>query len=451
MSARSSDTVFLGHPAGLGWLAGAEFFERFSYYGMQTLLVLYMTNYLLTADHGAHVIGFGAFHTFLNVINGRELSGVALASATYGFYGSFVYITPLLGGLLADRLTGRTAAVTIGALLMVLGHFLMAFDASFVIALLCLLLGVGCFKGNIAAQVGDLYAPGDLRRADAFQIYYMGIQVAGMVAPLVCSTLGEGYAWHLGFGAAGIGMLIGLLVYLKGRPTFPKETFRRDGEVKRPPLSSRDARAVFVLVLLVPVIALALLGNMQIFGAYLLWAQNSFHLVFFGKTMPVGWMVSLDGIISFITMAGSVMFWRWYGTRWKEPDEVTKMTVGICIAAGAPLLLAAASMIVASTGKPVSLAWAVGFHLINDIGFGNILPVSLALYSRCAPKGWESVMVAVSYLQLALAVYLAGNLGGLLGTMPDSQFWLIHVGIMIASAVILVTVRKFSGRILAPT
>ena len=449
--ARNKDTAFLGHPTGLGWLAASEFWERFSYYGMQTLLVLYVTHYLLVDGHSSHVLGFDLFHKFLNGLNGRELSGPALASATYGFYGSFVYITPLLGGLLADRLTGRTAAVTIGALLMVLGHFLMAFDASFVIALLCLLVGVGCFKGNIAAQVGDLYAPGDLRRADAFQIYYMGIQVAGMVAPLVCSTLGEGYAWHLGFGAAGIGMLIGLLVYLKGRPTFPKETFRRDGEVKREPLSSRDARAVFVLALLVPVIALALLGNMQIFGAYLLWAENSFHLVFFGKTMPVGWMVSLDGIISFVTMGASVMFWRWYGRHRKEPDEVSKMTIGICIAAGAPLTLAAASMIVAQTGQPVSLGWAVAFHVINDIGFGNILPVSLALYSRCAPKGWESVMVAVSYLQLALAVYLAGNLGGLLGTMPDSQFWLIHVAVMIASAVMLLAMRKFSGRILAPT
>lgn len=445
---KSKDSAFLGHPTGLGWLAASEFWERFSYYGMQTLLVLYVTHYLLVGGHSDHVLGFDLFHRFLNALNGRELSGTALASATYGFYGSFVYVTPVLGGLLADRLTGRTAAVTLGALLMVLGHFLMAFDASFVLALLCLLIGVGCFKGNIAAQVGELYPPSDLRRADAFQIFYLGVQTAGMVAPMVCSTLGEGYAWHLGFGAAGIGMLIGLLVYLKGRPSFPKEQPRSHS--KRPPLSARDARALFVLALLVPVIALAMLGNMQIFGAYLLWAEKSFHLVFFGKTMPVGWMVSLDGMISFLTIAGSVMFWRWYGKHRKAPDEVTKMTIGIAIAAGAPLVLALASLKVASTGQPVSLGWAVAFHVINDIGFGNILPVSVALYSRCAPKGWESVMVAVSYLQLALATYLAGNLGGLLGTMPDSRFWLIHVGVMIAAAVTLLVMRKVSGRILAP-
>lgn len=447
---KDRNTAFLGHPTGLGWLAAAEFWERFSYYGMQTLLVLYMTHYLLQSGHADGVWGFQGFRHFLETINGRPLSGAALASATYGFYGSFVYITPLLGGLLADRLTGRTAAVTLGALLMVLGHFLMAFNASFVIALLCLLVGVGCFKGNIAAQVGDLYAPSDLRRADAFQIYYLGIQAAGMIAPMVCSTLGEGYAWHLGFGAAGIGMLIGLIVYLKGRPTFPKEQFRRDGEVKRPPLTARDARALTVLVLLVPVLALSLLGNMQIFGAYLLWAERSFHLVFFGKTMPVGWMVSLDGIISFGSITASVMFWRWYGKHRKKPDEVSKISIGICVAAVAPLILAAASAVVAGTGQPVSLGWAVAFHVVNDLGFGNILPVMLALYSRCAPKGWESLMVAISYLTLALAVYMAGNLGGYLGTMPDTKFWLIHVGAMLASAAILLVVRRFTGKILAP-
>jgi len=192
------------------------------------------------------------------------------------------------------------------------------------------------------------------------------------------------------------------------------------------------------------------LGNMQIFGAYLLWAERSFHLVFFGKTMPVGWMVSLDGIISFASIAASVMFWRWYGKHRKEPDEVSKISIGICVAAVAPLILAAASAVVAGTGQPVSLGWAVAFHVVNDLGFGNILPVMLALYSRCAPKGWESLMVAISYLTLALAVYMAGNLGGYLGTMPDTKFWLIHVGAMLASAVTLLVVRRFTGKILAP-
>ncbi len=446
---KDRDSAFLGHPTGLGWLAASEFWERFSYYGMQALLVLYATHYLLLPGHVEKVWGFVPFSHALQSLYGTLTPG-AMASVIFGWYAGLVYVTPLAGGLLADRLIGRTAAVVIGASLMALGHFLMAFEASFLLALLCLLIGVGCFKGNIAAQVGDLYAEGDHRRADAFQIYYIGIQIAVIIAPIVCSTLGEKYAWHWGFGAAGIGMLAALLIYLKGRPTFPKEQFRRDGEVKRAPLNVRDIRTLIVLGLLVPVLAMSLLGNMEIFGAYLVWAEKNFRLVFFGQTMPIGWMVSLDAFVSTFLMAGSVLFWRWYGTRWKEPDEVTKMTIGIAIAACAPLVLAAASMTVAATGHPVSLGWAVAFHVLNDLGFSNILPVGLALYSRCAPKGLEGVMVAVYYLQLALATYLAGNLGGLLGTMLDSHFWLMHVAIMVASAVILVAVRRFAGKVLAP-
>ena len=148
MTKRTSDNAFLGHPVGLGWLAGSEFWERFSYYGMQALLVLYMTHQFLNPGHFDHALGFAPFQRLLEFINGRPLSGVALASATYGFYAGFVYLTPIAGGVIADRWLGKTATVTIGASLMALGHFLMAFDVSFVIALFCLLIGVGLLQGQ---------------------------------------------------------------------------------------------------------------------------------------------------------------------------------------------------------------------------------------------------------------------------------------------------------------
>ncbi len=447
--AKDKNTAFLGHPAGLGWLAASEFWERFSYYGMQTLLVLYMTHYLLTADHSAHVLGFDAFHQFLNFLNGRELSGEALASATYGFYGSFVYVTPLLGGLLADRLTGRTAAVTLGALLMVLGHLLMAFDISFVIALLCLLAGVGCFKGNIAAQVGDLYAPDDLRRADAFQIYYIGIQLAGIVTPLVCGTLGETLGWHWGFGAAGVGMLLGLATYLIGRPSFPKERMR-GGEVVRPPLTARDKKAVALLVLLVPVFTCTLLGNQQMFNAYLVWGEKSLQTMLFGWRMPITWLLSVDGIASAVLMTATVLFWRWYARRWAEPDEIGKIAIGAMIAAFAPLLLAGASLTAARSGHPASLWWAIGFHIVNDIGVSNILPVALALYSRAAPKGLEGMMIAVSYLAFFAGNLTVGWLGSLYEAMTPAGFWLLHAGLILAGGLALFVIRRLAGNILAP-
>lgn len=445
----NKNAAFLGHPTGLGWLSGSEFWERFSYYGMQALLVLYMTQYLLLPGHVEQVWAFVPFRHAVELIYGK-LTPAELASIIYGFYAGFVYVTPLAGGWLADRLLGRTTTVTLGALLMALGHFLMAFEASFLLALLCLLIGVGCFKGNIAAQVGDLYAADDPRRADGFQIYYLGIQIAVIISPLICGTLGETVGWAYGFGAAGVGMLIGLGIYLVGRPSLPREKISH-GEVVRPPLTKKDGTAVAILVGLIPVLALSLVGNQEIFNAYMIWAQKNFQLVFFGKTMPITWMLSLDAFFSTFLMAGSVLFWHWWAKRWTEPDEITKMVIGVVIAALAPTVLAVASLVVAATGHPVSLGWAVAFHILNDLGFANVLPVGLALYSRAAPKGFSGLMVGVYYLQLFLANMIVGYLGSLLDVMPATQFWLLHVGLMAIAAVILIAVRHFAGGILAPS
>jgi POT family proton-dependent oligopeptide transporter len=149
-------------------------------------------------------------------------------------------------------------------------------------------------------------------------------------------------------------------------------------------------------------------------------------------------------------IAGSVMFWRWYATRWAEPDEITKVTIGVGISALAPLTLAAASMVVAATGQPVSLGWALAFHLLNDLGFSNVLPVALALYSRAAPKGLEGLMIAVYYLHLFLGNMLVGYLGTLYEAMSPVAFWLLHVGLMLLAGGVLLAVRRFAGNMLAP-
>lgn len=192
------DRAFLGHPKALGYLAFTEAWERFSFYGMQSLLVLYMVNQLLLPGHIENVAGFPAFRGFIEGMYGRELSTQALASAIFGLYAGFVYLTPILGGILADRLLGKTATILTGAVLMAAGHFLMAFDVSFLLALACLILGCGCFKGNIASQVGGLYGEGDLRRADAFQIFYLGINFGVIAAPLIAGTLGERWVGTMG-------------------------------------------------------------------------------------------------------------------------------------------------------------------------------------------------------------------------------------------------------------
>jgi proton-dependent oligopeptide transporter, POT family len=447
-----SDTAFIGHPWGLGWLSASEFWERFSYYGMQSLLVLYLLHYLLLPGNIDQVWGFETFRLLLKWIYGAQ-STMALASNTSQLYAGLVFVTPLIGGVLADRVIGRTKTVALGAVLMLIGTFLLALNQTFLIGLAFLLAGVGCFKGNIASQVGDLYSIEDKRRAAGFQIYFMGIQLAVIISPIICGTLGQKVDWHLGFVAAGIGMAFALAIYLYGRSTFPPEPVRKTGAAeKRPPLTGRDLKAVILLVVLLPVLALSLVGNQEIFNAYLPWAEKNYQMVFFGWTVPVSWMLSFDAIFSSVTMVGVISFWRWYGKHHREPDEITKIAIGVAISTCAPLTLAGASAVVAATGHPVSIGWAVAFHVINDIGFANVLPVGLALYSRAAPKGLGGTMIAVYYLHLFFAnTLLVGPLGGLLGTMPDSRFWLLHVGMMAASAALLLVAKLFFGHLLAPT
>jgi POT family proton-dependent oligopeptide transporter len=449
-SGNNRDRSFIGHPVGLAWLSGSEFWERFAYYGMQTLLVLYLNHYLLQPGHIEHVWGFGAFRRFIGFVYGTQ-SQIALASNTAQLYAALVYLTPLAGGFLADRLIGRTATVSIGATIMVIGTFLLALDSTFLIALILLLAGVGCFKANIASQVGALYRIDDPRRADGFQIYFLGIQLAVIISPLLCGWLGQRVDWHLGFVAAGVGMVLGLAIYLGGRRHYPPEPVRIEGDhVERPPLTARDWKSVMVLVALLPVLAVSLIGNQEIFDAYLVWGEKAFQTNFFGFNMPITWLVSMDALVSTVTMVGVIAFWRWYGKRWQEPAEITKIVVGVAISALGPLVLAGCALVADSTHHPVPLYWALGFHILNDIGFANVLPVGLALYSRAAPKGLGGVMIAVYYIHLFLGNLLTGYLGGLLGTMPNATFWFLHAALMAASAVILLVARTAFGAFLAP-
>jgi POT family proton-dependent oligopeptide transporter len=443
------EKTYFGHPVGLFYLSFTEAWERFSYYGMLSLLALYMTKQLLLPQHVDHVFGFAGYRAALEAVYGH-LTPLALATNTVGLYTAGVYATPLLGGLLADRVLGRTRTVTLGAILMALGHFLMAFDVSFLLALLCLLLGVGCFKGNLATQVGDLYDKADNRRADAFQFYMFGIQVAVVVAPIVTGGLAQEVAWHWGFGAAGVGMLIGLAVYLLGRKHLPAETMIVRGAPKedRPKLAPGEGKTIAVLVALLPVLAIGAIGNQQINNAYLIWGDANLQLNFFGFSTPVSWLMSVDAFFGAVTMAGSVAFWRWYGTRWTEPDEITKLTIGTAIAASAPLFLVAASLHPA--GHRASIGWALAFHLVNDIGFSNLFPVGLALYSRAAPRAIGGTMIAIYYVYMVACNALVGWLGGFLDKMPGATFWIMHAAIIAVSALLLLMARSLAGRVLTP-
>ena len=424
---QQGDRAFLGHPKGLGYLAFTEGCERFSYYSMQTLLVLYMVKYLLLPGHVEQVAGLA----WLNATFFPGLTGQPLASAIFGTYTSLVYATPILGGIIADELFGRKATLIAGGSAMALGHFLMAFEGSFLVALLALVIGVGLFKGNIASQVGALYGPSDLRRAMAFQIFYIAISVSVIAAPLVSGTLGEKVGWHWGFGAAGVVMVVGLIIYLSGSRWLPADDSRpsaadRASASARAKLTRAEWRQVIALVILIPMLGISLLTNQEIFNAYLVWGDQQFQLTFGGMTLPTSWLITLDAILRFSMLVAVAAFWKWWSLRRAEPDELTKMIIGslFSMAAGMCLVIAAWSQ---PAGSKIGLMWPFMFHLLNSIGFAHILPVSLALFSKIAPRAINSTVIGLYYLAFFMANALVGKIGGLYSSLPTPTFWLIHV------------------------
>lgn len=454
------DRAFLGHPRGLAYLAFTEAWERFSYYGMQALLVLYMVKELLLPGHVENIAFFDSFRRLYG-----GLEGQALASAIFGTYSASVYLTPILGGLLADRVLGKRRTILLGAITMALGHFLMAFEVSFLFALLCLVLGSGMFKGNIASQVGSLYKPDDLRRADAFQIFYLGINAGVIASPLVVGTLGETVGWHWGFGAAGVGMLIGLAIYLAGQKYLPPEHFeprRRghdvttaaeavDGAAPPPKMTRKDWLALVAVITLIPVMAVAIVPNNQIFNAYLVWGDQRFALTFMGHRLPTTWLVTLDAIVSVSFLAGVALFYRWYGKRWREPDELTKMIIGSAFSIGGMLCLFMAASTTPADHK-IGLFWPVAFHFVNSIGFAHLLPVSLALFARLAPAQINATVIGLYYLAFFAANAMVGWIGGFYESWPTPSFWLLHAGFAAGSGAVFVLYKLLvAPRLMGPT
>jgi proton-dependent oligopeptide transporter, POT family len=488
-----NDRAFLGHPKGLGYLGFTEACERFSYYSMQTLLVLYMVNYLLLPGRIEGVVGL----EWLRGWHYPGLEGQPLASAIFGDYSSLVYLMPILGGIIADRFTGRRAALIAGGLMMSLGHFLMAFEGALLLALLCLIIGVGLFKGNIATQVGELYGEHDLRRAMAFQIFYIFINVSVIAAPLIAGSLGEKVGWHYGFGCAGVVMVIGLAIYLSGQRWMPPELeagARPRGQLigratlgslgiavlaliwlglsgilfsswpvgilfvlvmvgalyyfltRR--LSGADRSRVLVLMLLIPMLAISLLTNQEIFNAYLIWGDQHFDLVVFGERQPTSWLISLDAILSFSMLVAVALFWKVWSYRLREPDEITKMIIGgVFTVAGGMCLFAAA--LFQPEGSKIGLFWPVLFHLFNSIGFAHILPISLALFTKIAPKQITATVIGLYYLAFFAANKIVGQIGGLYSSLPTTTFWLIHVASAGIGLVAFIAFKVFMGKRLA--
>src|SRR5213596_2235028 len=264
--------TLLGHPKGLFYLAATEAWERFSYYGMTALVVLYMVNQLLLPGHVQHIFGFSGFKAAVESFAG-PLSTQALASQIFGLYSGFVYFTPLLGGFVADRWIGQRNGVVIGAVSMSAGHIAMAFDQSFLLALLLLVIGSGFLKGNISAQVGALYSPEDeARRTRGFIIFSTAINIGAVIGPLLCGLLAQVYGWHFGFGIAAIFMLVGLATFLYGYRYLPARVGRRKFEGTR--LTAAERCIVYALIAVMIITIFQSTAFYQVYNVNPIWIQQ---------------------------------------------------------------------------------------------------------------------------------------------------------------------------------
>jgi POT family proton-dependent oligopeptide transporter len=427
-----------GHPRALAFLFATEMWERFSYYGMRALLVLYMVKYLLLPGRAGNVAGLASFHHALEAVFG-PLGTQALASQIFGFYTGLVYLTPIVGGLIADRLLGQRRTVMIGAALMAVGHFMMAFESLFLLALTILILGNGAFKPNISTQVGALYPPGDPRRDRAFSIFYVGINLGAFLAPLICGTLGEELGWHYGFASAGVGMTIGLVIYWAGAPTLPKEALVK--RVAAAPMSGGEWRAVLALIALLLPISLFWATYEQQGNTIALWADQftdrHINLFFVTAEIPVTWFQAFNPFMIFAFTPFIVALWRAQGRR--EPTTVAKLAIGSFLNAASWLIMAAAAW--NSNGGQASWLWLLAFFAVLTIGELYLSPTSLSLVTKVAPAHILSMMMGVWFLTNFFGGILAGYLGTFWSSMNRIDFFLM---LAVISAIAGVLIAIFS-------
>jgi POT family proton-dependent oligopeptide transporter len=421
-----------GHPKGLAFLFTTEMWERFSYYGMRALLVLYMTKYLLVSDHAGTVLGLAGIKSALEALFG-PLDVQPLSSQIYGFYTALVYLTPIFGGLLADRVLGQRRTVVIGATLMAIGHFMMAVEQLFLLALLALILGNGAFKPNISTQVGGLYAPGDHRRDRAYSIFYVGINVGAFLAPLVCGTLGEKAGWHYGFAAAGVGMLIGLAIYLCALPLLPADELQKAKAAAAPRtrLGRQEWRSIIaILVLFVPV-ALFWGTYEQQGNTIALWADaNTDRTVgLFGSNaeIPTTWFQAFNPFMIFAFTPFVVALWTRQAARGSEPSTITKMSLG-CFGVALSYCIMAAAAWYAGEGK-AGWSWLFAYFVVVTIGELYLSPVGLSLVTKIAPVRMLSMMMGVWLATSFVGGFLAGWLGSFWSRMEKPEFFLLIAAI----------------------
>ncbi len=424
-----TERTFFGHPRGLAVLFAAEMWERFSYYGMRAILVLYMVHVLQYPD--------------------------AQASHVYGLYTGLVWLTPIVGGWLADRVFGTRRSLVIGGLIIAAGHFVLAIPspASFYPGLALVVLGTGLFKPNASTMVGQLYTPGDRRRDAGFTIFYIGINLGGAIAPLICGALAQKVNWHYGFGAAGVGMLLGLATfvwlrdkYLPGIGLAPQERPRTTVVETSGPLTADERRRLVALAIVFVFAAVFWTGYEQAGSSLNLFADRYIDLNVGSFAIPSSWFQSLPSIFVLLFAGIFAALWQWLGRRNAEPSTALKMVMSLVL-----LGLAFGFMILAGRQTDTCLAahaanqcavvapgWLVTTYLVSVLGELCLSPVGLSYVSKVAPARFAAVSMGAFFLTNAIGSYAGGWLAGLSASIPSmARFFSIFTVLSLAAGAIM--------------
>lgn len=447
--AGDEDRAFFGHPRGLAFLIVAEGFWAFAYYGMQAILTLYMTQQLFTPGHIEHVVGFPAYRAALQSVFG-SMTTLALASQTYGLATALIYGLPILGGLIGDRWLGQTRTIVLGMGLLTMGQWLLVTEAGFLGALALMILGAGLVKSNLVGQIGRLYALDDVRRTRAFGLYLILANVGGFLAPLVCGTLGERAGWAYGFEAAGAGATVALVIYVVGRRHMPPDALRvKAGHAEASRLHRADGRIVIALLLV-------LVGELLYFGTYNqafnifpVWAKAHVDRRLFGFEFPVTWFSALDGVLTILGTVIAVRVWARQERGGRPANDAGRIATGCLMGLGGFALLGVAAASAPGAARATPLL-PLGFFLLVDFGIPWVDTVTMALFTRAAPKAINTTMIGIYYLSFAAGNFLVGWLGQLYERMSPTAFWAMHAAIMGVGVLFFVLAGAWLRRTLSP-
>jgi POT family proton-dependent oligopeptide transporter len=430
-----ADRALFGHPRGLGLLFCTEMWERFSFYGMRALLILYLVN----------ALGWDT----------------ARAANLYGTYTGLVYFTPLIGGWLADRVLGTRRSLVIGGLVIALGHFTLAVPtmAAFYTGLALIVLGTGLFKPNVSTMVGQIYAADDPRRDAGFTVFYMGINVGAFLGPIVCGYLAQtaGFGWHWGFGAAGVGMLLGLLFYVTLRErylpgigvTSATADARRAGGGTIAPAHD-DARRVLALLIVALFVVCFWAAYDQAGSSMNLFADRHTQLTAGSLTLRSTWFQSVPAFFVLLLAPAFAALWAYLRRRGHEPSTPRKMAYGLLLLAAGFVLLAIGAHH-ADAGVLVSPLWLVGAYLLHVMGEMCLSPVGLSYVTKVAPARFASLLMGVWFLANAVADKIAGSLAALMDSMSSlASFFSMFIAIAAVAGLLMLFVVPLLER-LAPT